>query len=285
MAEKGLGTQPKPYHTRDDRSTIHSVEGHAPISPTRSLPSVSLRRQISPPVVSLFGGVSPDGLDAEEGFGPVRSREEEVARQMEREGKGPDPWAVKFEPGEKINPKVSRQWSRCCSRCAEGVKSARSFVERAGRESRRACDPTRVPVRWISSSRHLSSTSTPHCECTRADSRTGATTTDGTSRSSAAFSSSTQPSRPLRPRESRKTSSSSSASAKKSRSCASPSSSRGTASARSSGARCPSRTAGDQSSSAPSSSTPASRSAARSRPTSARCSPSASSAACSRPRR
>lgn len=106
--EKGLAEgQHKANRTRDDRSTIHSIEGHVPIEPTRSLPSVSLRRQISPPVVSLFGGVSPDGLDAEEGFGPVRSREEEVARQMEREGKGPDPWAVKFEPGEKINPKVS----------------------------------------------------------------------------------------------------------------------------------------------------------------------------------
>lgn len=81
----------------------HGPNGHA-LSATTS--ARSLRRQISPPVVSLFGGVSPDGVDAEEGLVAVRSREEEVQRQVERE-KGPDPFAVRFEPGEKINPKVS----------------------------------------------------------------------------------------------------------------------------------------------------------------------------------
>lgn len=66
----------------------------------------SLSRAISPPNVTLFGGVGPDGEDADEGLVAARSREEEEERIAEREEKGPDPWAVRFEPGEKINPKV-----------------------------------------------------------------------------------------------------------------------------------------------------------------------------------
>lgn len=72
----------------------------------------SVRSHMSMPVVSLFGGVAPSGLDAEEGLVPVRSREEEFDRELAREEKGPDPWAVKFEAGEQINPKVSNRNSR-----------------------------------------------------------------------------------------------------------------------------------------------------------------------------
>ena len=69
---------------------------------------VPVTRQFSqPPAVSPFGGVSPSGIDAEEGLSPVRSHEEEEEREELRKAKGPDPWAVKFEPGEKINPKVN----------------------------------------------------------------------------------------------------------------------------------------------------------------------------------
>lgn len=67
----------------------------------------SLSRRISqPPAVSPWGGVAPSGPDAEDGLRAVRSHEEEDERDAEREKRGPDPWAVKFEPGEKINPKV-----------------------------------------------------------------------------------------------------------------------------------------------------------------------------------
>lgn len=89
----------KGQNNQKERATQETVN---PIERT-----TSLRRTLSPPVVSLFGGVSPDGLDAEEGLAPVMSREEEMERELAREEKGPDPWAVKFEPGEKINPKVS----------------------------------------------------------------------------------------------------------------------------------------------------------------------------------
>jgi hypothetical protein len=65
------------------------------------------RKQSLPPAVSPWGGVAPAGPDAEEGLRAVRSHEEEEERDAEREKMGPDPWAVKFEPGEKINPKVS----------------------------------------------------------------------------------------------------------------------------------------------------------------------------------
>jgi len=69
--------------------------------------STSLSRTISPPpFVSPFGGVAPEGADADEGLVAVRSREEEEERIAQREEKGIDPWSVKFEPGEKINPKV-----------------------------------------------------------------------------------------------------------------------------------------------------------------------------------
>lgn len=69
--------------------------------------SPMLSRRISkPPAVSPWGGVAPSGEDAEEGLRPLRSREEEDERDLERVKSGPDKWAVKFEPGEKINPKV-----------------------------------------------------------------------------------------------------------------------------------------------------------------------------------
>ena len=67
-----------------------------------------VQRQMSqPPAVSLFGGIAPSGVDAEEGLMAVRSREEEEAREAKRAAEGEDPWKVKFEPGEKANPKVS----------------------------------------------------------------------------------------------------------------------------------------------------------------------------------
>jgi hypothetical protein len=65
------------------------------------------REESQPPAIGLFGGVAPSGVDAEEGLRAVRSRKEEDERETKREETGPDPWAVKFEPGEKANPKVS----------------------------------------------------------------------------------------------------------------------------------------------------------------------------------
>lgn len=69
---------------------------------------VPLSPQISrPPIVGLFGGVAPSGEDAAMGLVAVRSREEEEERQAEMKRKGPDPFAVRFEPGDPTNPKVS----------------------------------------------------------------------------------------------------------------------------------------------------------------------------------
>ena len=58
------------------------------------------------PAVGLFGGVAPSGADAEEGRQPVRSLGEEEKQGAEREKKSPDPWSVRFDPGESANPKV-----------------------------------------------------------------------------------------------------------------------------------------------------------------------------------
>ncbi|WVQ95147.1 hypothetical protein IAU59_002241 [Kwoniella sp. CBS 9459] len=67
---------------------------------------VPISRQYStPPAVGLFGGVAPTGADAEEGLRAARSREDEDERDAAREEKGPDPWAVTFEPGDRSNPK------------------------------------------------------------------------------------------------------------------------------------------------------------------------------------
>lgn len=101
-AEKRLertrsGTQvPRSAHTATGHDTVTGL-GMVPIT----------RKQSQPPAVSPFGGVAPDGVDAEEGLGPVRSHEEEEEREIMRQAKGVDPWAVKFEEGEKTNPKVS----------------------------------------------------------------------------------------------------------------------------------------------------------------------------------
>lgn len=95
-----------------------STKPHQPPTYTSgegAVPMRTLTRALStPPAVGLFGGVSPTGQDAEEGLAPARSREEEVERELEREAKGFDPYAVKFEPGEKINPKVSVMRGRSC---------------------------------------------------------------------------------------------------------------------------------------------------------------------------
>ena len=64
------------------------------------------RMTSQPPAVGPWGGSAPEGVDAEEGLNPVMSREEEEDREKLRQQKGPDPWAVKFEPGEAANPKV-----------------------------------------------------------------------------------------------------------------------------------------------------------------------------------
>jgi hypothetical protein len=90
------GTQvPRSAHTATGSDTVTGL-GMVPIT----------RKRSQPPAVSPFGGVAPDGIDAEEGLGPVRSHEEEEEREIMRQAKGVDPWAVKFEEGEKINPKV-----------------------------------------------------------------------------------------------------------------------------------------------------------------------------------
>ncbi|WVF67479.1 hypothetical protein IAT40_002235 [Kwoniella sp. CBS 6097] len=63
------------------------------------------RQQSTPPAVGPFGGAAPTGADAEEGLRALRSREDEEERDAAREEKGPDPWAVTFEPGDRANPK------------------------------------------------------------------------------------------------------------------------------------------------------------------------------------
>ena len=69
---------------------------------------VPIARQASlPPGVGPFGGTAPTGIDAEEGLWAVRSHQEELERQKTMDKKGPDPYAVRFEPGDKENPKVS----------------------------------------------------------------------------------------------------------------------------------------------------------------------------------
>ena len=83
----------------------HKVTGES----ATGIGMVPITRKISsPPGVGIFGGVAPSGPDAEEGLRPVRSHEEEQERELARMAKGPDPWSVKFEPGEAANPKVRR---------------------------------------------------------------------------------------------------------------------------------------------------------------------------------
>jgi len=65
------------------------------------------RQPSLPPAVGPFGGTAPSGVDAEEGLWAVRSHEEELERQKTMDKKGPDPFAVKFVPGDPTNPKVS----------------------------------------------------------------------------------------------------------------------------------------------------------------------------------
>lgn len=65
------------------------------------------RQPSLPPAVGPFGGTAPSGVDAEEGLWAVRSHEEELERQKTMDKKGPDPFAVKFVPGDPANPKVS----------------------------------------------------------------------------------------------------------------------------------------------------------------------------------
>lgn len=93
------GTQaPRKDHNSAAGDTVRAV-GMVPIT----------RKTSQPPGVGIFGGVAPSGLDAEEGFAPVRSHEEEEERELRRQEKGPDPWAVKFAEDDKENPKVSRR--------------------------------------------------------------------------------------------------------------------------------------------------------------------------------
>jgi hypothetical protein len=67
-----------------------------------------VRQPSLPPAVGPFGGTAPQGIDAEEGLWAVRSHEEELERQKTMDKKGPDPFAVKFVPGDPANPKVSQ---------------------------------------------------------------------------------------------------------------------------------------------------------------------------------
>ncbi|WWC63519.1 uncharacterized protein I303_106122 [Kwoniella dejecticola CBS 10117] len=106
-------SQKSHYSDRHDQYTEKPHTGTASDG-VKGVGMVPISRQSStPPAVGLFGGVAPTGPDAEEGLRAMRSREEEDERDAEREEKGPDPWAVKFEPGEKINPKnwgVTYRW-------------------------------------------------------------------------------------------------------------------------------------------------------------------------------
>ena len=93
--------------TESGMRVAHNVRTTTGDDTVTGMGMVPLAREMSvPPAVSPFGGVAPSGVDAEEGLRPLRSHEEEEEREAMRKAKGPDPWAVKFEPGEKINPKV-----------------------------------------------------------------------------------------------------------------------------------------------------------------------------------
>lgn len=84
------------------------------VSSARSVAMTPLSRKVSePPAVGSFGGVAPTGLDAEEGLRAVRSHAEEVEREFRRQTQEPDPWSVKFEPGDRANPRnwgVAYRW-------------------------------------------------------------------------------------------------------------------------------------------------------------------------------
>ncbi len=78
----------------------------------QGLGMVPITRQASQPgYAGFFGGSAPSGADAEEGRLPAHSQEEEEEREKEREKRGLDPWAVRFDPGERTNPKVSEEAS------------------------------------------------------------------------------------------------------------------------------------------------------------------------------
>lgn len=100
-----------PFTKLDRTATGTNVHRHLKTGgadPVQGFGMTPLVRQPSqPPAVSPWGGVAPTGPDAEEGLWAVRSHEEEVERQAKIDKKGPDPFAVRFEPGEKENPKVS----------------------------------------------------------------------------------------------------------------------------------------------------------------------------------
>lgn len=105
---------PSPSATKNPQRIDRTASGtaiprgtHATGEAVQGLGMVPITRKTSqPPGVGIFGGVAPSGIDAEEGLAPVRSHEEEEEREILRKAKGPDPFAVKFEEGEKTNPKV-----------------------------------------------------------------------------------------------------------------------------------------------------------------------------------
>jgi hypothetical protein len=98
-------TRPSPNTTRmRGISQTSSLRRH-----TSNPPAGRLWRQCKLTLVSAFGGVAPEDDEEDEGFMAVRSREEADAREQRLEEKGEDPWRVKFEPGDKENPKVC--WS------------------------------------------------------------------------------------------------------------------------------------------------------------------------------
>lgn len=113
------------FHSAHTQSTLgghgtgpHRTQGNydGGEHPTRTMSGMSAR---SVPIVDMFGGVSVPDDEADDGLYPVRSLQEAEDREREREEKGPDPWAVTFESGEKANPKVcseSRRLGAC--RCA-----------------------------------------------------------------------------------------------------------------------------------------------------------------------
>jgi hypothetical protein len=99
-------------------ASMQPTPAQTPEGTVRSVGMTPISRQLSlPPAVGMWGGVAPSGPDADAGLRAVRSHEEEMERDEIREKNGVDPWAVKFEPGEKINPKVSegertrRRWA------------------------------------------------------------------------------------------------------------------------------------------------------------------------------
>ena len=111
LDEKSTATPPPAFSQIGRTATgtqIHrnvKVGGRDTVQGYGMMPIV--RQASLPPAVGPFGGTAPTGIDAEEGLWAVRSHEEELERQRTMDKNGPDPFAVRFVPGDRENPKVN----------------------------------------------------------------------------------------------------------------------------------------------------------------------------------